>query len=69
MKIVAAMEDSNYFEKRAIELIHEAEADRITVLSCSMDKNQAGISKYKDAYHQKLNKAIQLIAMARVVEL
>lgn len=66
--MLADMEDSGYFEKRAIELLHEAGADRLTMLSCELAQMADEYKKYKDAYHQKMNKAIQLIVLARIVE-
>ena len=68
MKIIADMDDASYFEKRAIELIHEASADRLTVISCRLAKSEAKAIDYSDAYHQKMNKVIQLITLARAVE-
>jgi len=62
------MEDSSYFEKRAIELIHESGADRLTALSLELDHKPDSVDKYKNDYHQKMNKAIQLLVLARIVE-
>ena len=68
MKVISDMDDASYFEKRAIELIHQAGADRITVLSCSIAKNVPKEAEYKKRYHDNLNKAIQLLTLARIVE-
>jgi len=63
------MRDSSYFEKRAIEAIHEAEVDRITALGAEMDKDIVRFTESNARYHNRLIKAMQLLALARIVEL
>jgi len=68
MRMIAGMEDPSYYEKRAIELIHESGADRLTALSCELAKSDDKAQHYRNGYHQKMNKAIQLLALARIIE-
>lgn len=53
MKIIADMEDSHYYEKRAIELIAESAV-------CRAVANDS-------EYHKNIIKAIQLLALADIV--
>jgi len=57
MKVISDMDDASYFEKRAIELIHESESARL-----------AGTAASYNTYHSCMNKAIQLIVLARIIE-
>lgn len=54
MKVVADMEDSSYFEKRAIECVSEA--------------NTAGLCDEKELRQKQLTKAIQLLLLAKFNE-
>ena len=55
MKIIADMDDANYYEKRAIEEIAYATAIRIACIN-------------ELEYHQRINKAIQLLLLAKCSE-
>lgn len=61
MKIVAETQNAEYFELRAVEEIRRANAMR-------NDRGNVSVALYSD-YHIKINRAIQLLALARIEEL
>ena len=57
MKVLADMQDPHYYEVKAIELIMEAKAIRM----------HQKWWRNNTRYHEALNQAIQLLALARIV--
>ena len=64
MKIVVDLNDASYYEKRAIECIQEAESIRLT----KPEMKGSELIMVDAMYHHQLNKAIQLLALARITE-
>jgi hypothetical protein len=67
MKIVADMEDAHYYEMRSCELLREANDLRRMNPGSFIGTPTAVKTKVTMRYHKLMNKAIQLIALARIV--